>query len=250
MAPKYFKRHFHNKEKGGLLQHRPRIREFVHKTVSNLQLISRQFTGVLSDELCHTLTAFIKSWDDQMLADVDNNPVYKDACRCVRDKTDIKYPMWFVLATAFGPGHPRLGEIRAAISAKWAFDFPADAIAYPDVQKEHQRRLSFGELVQTAEPATGPKTTPTTGDALVAESSPLLPEATAEIASLPSTDDDSPEPAGKGKPVEQKKLSFLMQGIMDQTLGATPETRIQPPEAEGAVTEDQIQIPDSSITPS
>ena len=56
-------------------------------------------------------------------------PTYREARSLMTQ--NIPYPLGFVLASAFGPGHSALAKMRDALSKAWGSEIPSNGIFYP-----------------------------------------------------------------------------------------------------------------------
>ncbi|KAJ4128214.1 hypothetical protein NW768_008502 [Fusarium equiseti] len=135
----------------------PKMQSFLQTAITYFDLIKPDMNERLADELAHFVTMLSRTWkdDDLHLDDIRDNVLYREAGSLVTQ--DIPYPLWFVLACAFGAGHPKLAEIRDTLSTKWGCEIPLNTISYPFGNGSSREFELFGlgpEVKAPANPST------------------------------------------------------------------------------------------------
>ncbi|RFN53385.1 hypothetical protein FIE12Z_2210 [Fusarium flagelliforme] len=122
----------------------PKMKQFLETAISYFDLIQPSMNEQLADELAHFVEILSVMWkdDDLHLDDACDNALYREACSLMTQ--NIPYPLWFVLASAFGPGHSALAEMRVALSKAWGSEIPSDRISYPTCDSSSREFELFG----------------------------------------------------------------------------------------------------------
>ncbi|RBR10231.1 uncharacterized protein FIESC28_09617 [Fusarium coffeatum] len=142
-------------------QAQPKMKEFLELVVTYFDFIRPSMIKQLANELAHFVTLLSTMWKDNdlHLDNARNNDVYHEA-RSLTTR-NIPYPLWFVLACAFGPGHSALAEIRKALSKARDSEITSNGISYPSCNSSSREFELFGmdpKLNAAASPAV--KTSP------------------------------------------------------------------------------------------
>ncbi|KAH7185194.1 uncharacterized protein B0J16DRAFT_384253 [Fusarium flagelliforme] len=134
----------------------PKMKVFLETALKNFEAIRVKMDGQLADELAYFVLLCSKEWGDKdlHLDDIRDNALYREAGS--RLTQNIPYSLWFVLVSAFGPGHSALVEIRDALSKAWDSEIPTDTISYPACNSSSREFELFGidpKLNAAASPA-------------------------------------------------------------------------------------------------
>jgi hypothetical protein len=93
----------------------PKMKIFLQTAIKNFEAIRLKMDKQLANELAYFVSLLSKEWGDKDLGldDIRNNALYREDNSLLTQ--NIPYPLWFVLASAFGPRHSGLAEVRDAI---------------------------------------------------------------------------------------------------------------------------------------